>query len=63
MRGGQGAAVTQVFVRVAEDVVAFGAVLREVERRVLEDGDEVGQPVDQLLAGGELGRVVEVGEV
>ena len=53
----------QVFVGVAEDVVALGAVLREVERRVLEDGNEVGEPVHHLLAGAELGGVVEVREV
>ena len=53
----------QVFVGVAEDVVALGAVLREVERRVLEDGDEVGEPVHHLLAAAELGGVVEVRQV
>src|ERR1700674_5785018 len=53
----------QVFIGVAEDVVALGAVLREVERRVLEDGNEVGEPVHHLLAGTKLGGVVEVGEV
>ena len=50
----------QVFVGVAEDVVALGAVLREIERRILEDGDEVGEPVHHLLAAAELCRVVEV---
>jgi hypothetical protein len=44
----------QVFVGVAEDVVPLGAVLREVERRVLEDGDEVGEPLDLLFAIAEL---------
>jgi hypothetical protein len=53
----------QVFVGVAEDVVALRAILREVERRVLEDGNEVGEPVHHLLAGAKLGGVVEVGEV
>ena len=53
----------QVFVGVAEDVVAFGAVLGEVEGRVLEDGDEVGEPVHHLLAAAELGGVVEVRHV
>src|SRR5262249_28761505 len=38
----------QVLVGVAEDVVAVGAVLREVECGVLEDRDQVGQPVDHL---------------
>ena len=53
----------QVFVGVAEDVIAFGAVLREVEGGVLEDGDEVGEPVHHLLAAAELRRVVEVGHI
>ena len=46
----------QVFVGVAQDVVALGAVLREVERRVLEDGDEVGEAIHHLLAAAELRR-------
>ena len=33
----------QVLVGVAEDVVVLGAVLREVERGVLEDADQVGR--------------------
>jgi len=53
----------QVFVGIAEDVVAVGAVLREVERRVLEDGDEVGKTVHHLLAAAEPGGVVEVRHV
>ena len=53
----------QVLVSVAEDVVAVGAVLREIERLVLEDGDQVRQPVNLLLAGAKLGGVVEVREI
>ena len=53
----------QVFVGVAQDVVAVGAVLGEVERLVLEDGDEVGEPLHHLLAAAELGGVVEVRHV
>jgi hypothetical protein len=53
----------QVFVGVAEDVVALGAVLGEVEGGVLEDGDEVGEPVNLLLTVAELRGVVEVREV
>jgi predicted aconitase with swiveling domain len=40
----------QVIVGVAEDVVAVGAVLTEVERLVLEDSDQVGEPVHPLVA-------------
>ena len=50
----------QIFVGVTEDIVAFGAVLGEIERRVFEDGDEVGEAVDPLLAAAELGGIVEV---
>ena len=53
----------QVFVGVAEDVVALGAVLGEVERLVLKDGDQVGEPVHHLLAAAELVGVVEVRHV
>ena len=53
----------EVFVGVAQNVVAVGAVLREVERLVFEDGDEVGEPFDLLLAVTELHGIVEVGEV
>ncbi len=53
----------EVFVGVAEQVVALGAVAAKVERRVVEDGDEVGEPVHHLLALAELVGVVEVGDV
>ena len=53
----------QVFVGVAEDVVAVGAVLTEVERLVFKDGDEVGEPLDHLLAAAELSGIVEVRHV
>ena len=52
----------QVFVGVAEQVVALGAVAAEVERR-LEDGDQLGEAVHHLLALAELVGVVEVGDV
>src|ERR1039457_2870504 len=53
----------EVFVGVAQDVVAFGAVLGEVEGGVFEDGDQVGEAVHLLFAGPEFGGVVEVGQV
>ena len=53
----------EVFVGVAQDVVALGAVLAEVERLVFEDGDQVGEAVHHFLAAAELGGVVEVGHV
>jgi len=59
----RGEVAHQVLVRVAQDVVALGAVLGEVEGRVLEDGDQVGEALDLLLAVAQLRRVVEVREV
>jgi hypothetical protein len=53
----------QVLVRVAEDIVVLGAVLREVELGLLEDPDQVGQAIHHRLTFAELVRVVEVGEV
>jgi hypothetical protein len=53
----------EVLVGFAEDVVLLGAVLREVEGRVLEDGDPVGEPLDHRLAAGELRGIVEVRHV
>ena len=53
----------EILVGVAQEVVAIGAVLREIEGRILEDGDEVGQLIDHLLAATELVYVVEIGEV
>ena len=46
----------------ATDVVAVGTVFREVERLVLENGDEVGEPLHHLLATAGL-CVVEVRHV
>ena len=51
------------FAGIAEDVVAVGAVLREIERLVLEDGDEIGEPLDHFPAAAELRGVVEIGQV
>ena len=53
----------QVFVGVAEQVVAVGAVFGEIERWVFEDGDQVGEAVHHFLAAAQLVGVVEVGEV
>jgi hypothetical protein len=53
----------EVLIRVSEDVVAIGAILGEVERGILEDGDEVAQLFDLLRAVAEFVRVVEVGEI
>ena len=50
----------EVFAGVARDVVAFGAVFREVEGFVFEDGDEVGEAVHHVFAGAEFVGVVEV---
>jgi hypothetical protein len=52
----------EVLVGVTQDVVVLGAVLGEIERGVLEDGDEVAQLLDLLRAVAELVWIVEVRE-
>src|ERR1035441_6438778 len=52
-----------VEVGVTQDVVVLGAVLGEIERGVLEYGDEVAQLFDLLRAVAELVGVVEVREI
>ena len=51
----------QVFVGVAQDVVAVGTVLRKVEVRRFEDADQVAQLLDLLLGPAQQRVVVEVG--
>jgi hypothetical protein len=53
----------KILVGIAEDVVVFGAVLREIERWVLEDGDKVAELLDLLRSVAEFVRVVEIGKV
>ena len=63
LAGFGGEVAHQVFVGVAQQVVALGAVAAKVQPRVVEDGDQVRQPVDHLLALAQLVGVVEVGDV
>ena len=58
-----GEVLHQVFIGVAEDVIAVRAVFAEIESLIFKDGDEVGEPVHHLLAAAELRGVVEVGHV
>ena len=53
----------QVFVGVAEDVVALRAIFTKVERLVLEDGNQIGEPVDDLLTAAEFARIVKIRHV
>ena len=53
----------QVFIRIAQNIIALGAVLRKIQRLILEDGDQVRQTIHHLLAAAELVRVVEIREV
>ena len=53
----------EVFIRIAQEIVALGAVLAEVEAGVLEDRHQVGKAVHHLFAAAQLVRVVEVGDV
>ena len=59
----RGEVAHEVFIGIAQNVIAFGPVLREIEGLVLEDGNEVGEPVHHLLAAAELVGVVEVRHV
>ena len=53
----------QVFVGIPHDVVALGAVAAEVERWVVEDGDQIGESVNHVLALAEFVGVVEIGNI
>ena len=53
----------EIFIGITQNVVAVGSVLAEVERLVLENGDQVGEAVHHLLAAAELVGVVEVRHV
>ena len=53
----------QVFVGVAQDVIALSAVLREVERGGLEDCDQVGEAIHHFLAAAKFRGVVEIRHV
>ena len=50
----------EVFVGVTEEVIAVGTVLGKVQGGVLEDGNEIGEPLHHLPAAAELVRIVEV---
>ena len=53
----------KILVGVAENVVVLGAVLREVELRLLENPNQVGQAVHHRLTFAQLVGIVEVWEV
>ncbi len=50
-------------IRIAQDVVVVGAVLREVQLRLLKDGNQVAQPLNHFLAFAQFVGVVEVRKV
>ena len=53
----------EVFVGIAQDVVAFGAVFGEVESLVFKNSDQLGQSLDHLIAAAKLVGIVEVRHV
>jgi hypothetical protein len=59
----RGEVTHEVLVCVAQNVITFGTVLGEVERWVLEDGNQIREPIHHLLAATELGGVVEVRKI
>ena len=50
----------EIFVGVAEQIVAIGTVPGKIEGWVFKDGDEVGQAFHHLLTAAELVRVIKV---
>ncbi len=53
----------EVFVRIAQNVIAVRPVLREVQGRVFKDGDQVREPIDFFLTVAQFGGVIEVRHV
>jgi hypothetical protein len=53
----------EVLVGIAEDVIVLGAVFREIQLRLLEDADEVGEAVHHRLPLAQLVRIVEIWKV
>ena len=53
----------QIFVGVAEDVIALGPVLAEIEFGAAENVHQAGQPRNHLLSVAQLSRIVEFGVV
>ena len=49
----------EILVGIADDVIAAGTVIFEVNRRILKYGDQAGHLVDQFFAGAKLIRIVE----
>jgi hypothetical protein len=50
----------QILVGITQNIIAVRAVLREIQRLVFKDGDQVGEPVHLLFAIAKFGRVVEI---
>jgi hypothetical protein len=53
----------EIFIGIAQNVVALGAVLAEIKLRPVEDSHEVGEAIDHFLAAAELVSIVEVGDI
>ncbi len=53
----------QVFVGIAQEIITLGAVLAEIQTRILEDRDPAGQALHHLFAATELIGVVEIGKL
>lgn len=49
----------KILVSIADDVIAAGAVVFEVNRRILEYGNQAGYLIDQFLAGAKFVWIVE----
>ena len=53
----------EILVGVAKDVIVFGAVFREIERRILEDGNKIADLFDLAWPVTKFVWVVKVGEI
>ena len=49
----------EVFVSIADDVVAAGDIVLEIERGVLKHANQAGHFIDQFLSGTQLVRIIE----
>jgi hypothetical protein len=53
----------QIFVGIAQQVVALGAIFAEIQGRVTKDGNQIGEAVLHLLPLAQLIGIVEIGHV
>jgi hypothetical protein len=50
----------EVFVGIAQEVIAISAIAVKIQLRLVEDPHQIGEPVHHFLAAAQFRRVVEV---